>query len=65
VEGGGRSRGQPAFQRFWLQRLACTILATELTIIERASQVSPRACSSAAITRSEAVSAFGLAELPD
>jgi len=57
--GGLRIRVKPAFQRFSLLRPACTILATELTIIERASQASPRAWSSAAITRSAAVGACG------
>ena len=42
-------------QRFSLQRPACTILAIELTIIERASEASPRLWSSEAITRSAAV----------
>jgi len=54
-----RIRVQPAVQRFSLLRPACTILATELTIIERASEASPRLWSSAAITRSAAVGACG------
>jgi hypothetical protein len=44
------------FQRLSLLLPACTILAMELTIIERASLDSARAWSSAAITRSAAVS---------
>ena len=48
-------RDQPAFQRLSVLRPAWTILAMELTIIDRASQPWPRDWSSEAITRSAAV----------
>jgi len=46
---------QEAFQRLSLLLPACTILATELTIIERASLEAPRPWISEVITRSAAV----------
>ncbi len=46
---------QEAFQRLSLLFPACTILATELTIIERASLEAPRPWISEVITRSAAV----------
>jgi hypothetical protein len=46
---------QEAFQRLSLLLPACTILATELTIIERASLEAPRPWISELITRSAAV----------
>jgi len=46
---------QEAFQRLSLLLPACTILASELTIIERASLEAPRLWISEVITRSAAV----------